>query len=418
MIGIILIVLLAILNGVFAMSEAAIIAVNRLRLQQRADAGSHQARQALDLAESPDRFLATAQIGITLIGILTGAFGSVTLSDDLSQILEPIPILGQYSTSLSVAIIVLFITYLSLVIGELVPKRIGLIYSEQIAMHIAGPMLGLAQATAPIVTLLSVSSTAILRLLRLREEDDQTATEADIQAILQQGAETGEFARTEPEMVAGVLSMDSTPVVSIMIPRTEIIWLDTEADIKQTILQNERTRFPVAQGDLDNFIGYVETKDLLKRALQKKPLDLLPSIREPIFIAEMAPILKALEAFKQSQKELGIVIDEFGGITGMITINDILEEIVGDLDQEDPQAIQRQNGSWLIDGLYPIQDFEQLFNVTVVDDAYFFQTLSGFVLSHLGYIPQVADQFEWEGLRIEVVDMDGKRVDKVLVNRL
>ena len=418
MIGIVLIVFLAILNGIFAMSEAAVIAVNRLRLQQRADDGNQRARQALDLAESPDRFLATVQIGITLIGILTGAFGSAALSDDLSKLLDPIPVLGRYSASLSVVVIVLLTTYLSLVIGELVPKRIALIYSEQIAMLIAGPMLWLARATAPIVTLLSVSSTTILRLLRLREEGDQTATEADIQAMLEQGAELGEFARTEPEMVAGVLSMDSTPVISIMIPRPEIIWLDTEADIKQTILQNERTRFPVGKGDLDNFIGYVETKDLLKRTLQDKSLDLLSSIREPIFIAEMAPILKALEAFKQSQRELGIVVDEFGAITGMITINDILEEIVGDIDQEDPQAIQRQDGSWLIDGLYPIQAFEELFDVNVTDDAYLYQTLSGFVLTHLGHIPQAADQFEWESLRIEVVDMDGKRIDKVLVNRL
>lgn len=420
MISLIVIVLLIVLNGIFAMSEAAIIAARSIRLQQRVDDGDARARVALELAEDPNRFLATVQIGITMIGVLSGAFGSATLADDLSAWLAQFPFLAGSSDALAVGLIVLFTTYLSLIIGELVPKRLALLDPEDIATRVAVPMRLLSRLTAPVVWFLGVSNNAVLWLLRVEPEDRETVTDEDVRAMVRQGVAEGVFAHTEPEMIAGALSLDEIVVGSLMTPRPDVVWLnleDSEDDLKRIIIDNERRRFLVAQGDLDNVIGFVRAKELLNRALVGKPFDVRAGLHQPIFVPETAPASRVLEMFKKSGETLGVVISEYGSVEGIITVNDIVEEVVGDVDLEDPRPFQREDGSWLVDGLLPINEFARLFDVALPDDNYFYQTVSGFVLTQLGHIPQLGEHFDWHNLRIEVLDMDGKRIDKVLVTQ-
>jgi putative hemolysin len=419
---ILLIFFLLMINGIFAMSEIAVISARKTRLQQLADEGSTNASAALELAGAPDRFLSTVQIGITLIGILAGAFGGATLAEEIEPWFGTIPALAQYSEAISVAVVVLFTTYLSLVIGELVPKRLALLQPERIASTMAPAMRSLSRLASPAVRLLSASTNGVLRLLGVRASIEQPVTEEEIKSLVAQGAQAGMIEEAERDIVESVFRLGDRRVDQLMTPRTAVVWLDvndpTESTEQEIIISNH-SRFPVCDGELDDVLGVVLGKDLLVRKLQGEPLDLRPLLQRPLMVPESLPALRLLERFKQTGMHLALIIDEYGGVEGLVTINDILEAIVGDVpdlyEPEEPMAVQREDGSWLFDGLIPINDFEEIVDVDTFADEGDFLTLGGFILAHVGRIPTAGEHFVWNQLRIEVMDMDGHRVDKVLV---
>lgn len=421
---VVFIFLLLIANGVFAMSEIAVVSSRKARLQKRAREGDARAQAALELANSPDRFLATIQIGITLIGILAGAFGGATIAEQLGERIGSVPPLAPYGEAIGLAIVVLAITYLSLVVGELVPKRLALNNPEGIASTIARPMRALSRVAAPAVHLLSVSTNAALKLLRARPSTEPSVTEEEIRVLVEQGARAGVFEEAEREMVESIFRLDDRRVGAIMTPRLEIVWLDAKQpsdEIKRKIAGSHYSRFPVCEGSLDNPLGVAKAKDMLSRCLFGEPLDLRVTLRQPLFVPESRTALQVLELFKQSRTHIALVIDEYGAVEGLVTMNDVLEAIVGDLPlpggEAEQYAVRREDGSWLLDGALSVDEFKEIFPVGRMprEESGVYHTLAGFVMTYLGRVPSAADHFEWGGLRFEVVDMDGKRVDKVLV---
>lgn len=420
---ILIIVLLVVLNGVFSMSEIAVVSARKAVLQQRAQAGDAKARAALELSNSPNRFLSTVQIGITLIGILTGAFGGATTAEQIGERLNQIPALAPYSEGIALALVVTVITYLSLVIGELVPKRLGMRNPEGVASTIAAPMRLLSKAVSPVVSLLSISTDGILRLFGIRNSDMPEVTEEEIKALIQQGAHAGILDQSEHSMVEGVFSLGDQRIGTLMTPRTEMVWLeinDLHDDIIRKIAESGYSTFPVCKDTPDHILGIVEARALLLQSLEGKPLDFKIALEKPLFVPESVPATQALELFRRNGVQIGLVINEYGGIEGLVTLADIVAEIVGEMGPETPHATQRDDGSWLLDGLMPIDEFNELFNIKDLpdDDDGDYYTLGGFVMTHKGHVPAAGDHFEWKGLRVEVVDMDGNRVDKVLIEQL
>lgn len=412
-----IIFLLVIINGVFAMSEIAVVSSRKTRLQRLADDGNARAATALELADDPNRFLSTVQVGITLVGILAGAFGGATIARQLQNTLQRSDLLQPYSNALAFGLVVLFTTYLSLVIGELVPKRLALLNPEKIAIAIAQPMRLLSVVAAPVVSLLSLSTTAILRLIGARPSDEPIITEEDIADMVIQGAEAGVFEIDEQQMVLRVFELDNLRVDEIMTPWTEIVWLDMEDPLTVNLQKVSSFRFstyPVCKGQLDQVLGLVHIKDILQRCLKNETIRLQQMVVHPVFVPESQPVSLTLRTFKHTGSHVALVIDEHGSIDGLVTLHDVLEAIVGDVDTDAPQATQRQDGSWLIDGLMPIHELKDVLNCEDFPDEDY-QTLGGFVMGTLDRIPTEADVFEWQDMRFEVVDMDGNRVDKVLV---
>jgi putative hemolysin len=414
---IIIVLCLLLLNGFFAMSETAILASRKARLQQRANEGDAKARQALNLAENPNRFLPTVQIGITLISVLLGAVSGAVFADPLAAEMGRIPPLLPYAHSVSLAIVVILITFFSMLIGELVPKRLALHDTERVASRIAGLMSFVSTLFSPVVWLLEKSSDLVLRMLGVKPSQEPPVTEEELLVQLDEGTQAGVFKETEQDMVEGVFSLSDQRVNALMTPRNEIVWLDvndTLAEIRQKVQESPFSRFPVAEDSLDGVLGVVKAKDLLLADL-KSGRDLKQIVRPPIHIPETAFGSRALEMFRESKRELMLVVDEFGVVQGLITLADILEEIVGAF-EGGPQATQRQDGSWLLDGMVQNDEFKEIFNLRHLPDEEEYETLGGFVMMQLGRIPQPADQFDWNGLRFEVMDMDGNRVDKVQVS--
>ncbi|HEX6383152.1 MAG TPA: hemolysin family protein [Anaerolineae bacterium] len=419
---VLIIVLLVLANGLFAMAEIAVVSARKARLKNLANQGDKRAEAALELANSPNRFLSTVQIGITLVGIFAGAFGGATVAQELADYLGTIDFLAPYSTALGLGIVVVAITYLSLVIGELVPKRLALHSPERIASLVARPMSVLSRLAAPVVHLLSLSTEAVLRLLGVQPSAEAPVTEEEIQVLVEQGTEAGMIEEAERDMVASIFRLGDRRVEALMTPRTEITWIDINDPpemIQEVIEDSNHSRFPVCDDSLDNVLGVVLVKDLLSRSMTGEPLDLRAIMKRPPFIPESMPALKVLEVFRQSGMHMALLIDEYGGIAGLVTLVDILEAIVGDIptpeELVEPPVVQREDGSWLIDGLLPIDEFKELFHIRNLPDEDNYQTLGGFMVLHIGRIPAPSDHFEWHGLRFEVVDMDGNRVDKVLV---
>lgn len=420
---ILVILLLIILNGVFAMSEMAIVSARKVRLQQWANEGNAKARIALELANAPNHLLSTVQVGITLIGILAGAFGGATIAEKLAALLRQVSVPVSYSEAVSLVIVVLSITYLSLIIGELVPKRVALNNPERIATTIAAPMRTLSVIAAPVVHLLSTSTDVVLRVLGIRPSSEPQVTEEEIKVLIEQGTEAGTFEEAEQDMVQRVFRLGDRRVSGLMTPRLEIVWLDLDDSLEENqhkMTNSVHARFPVCQGGLENVLGTVQVIDLLAPSLAGQPIDLTASLNPPLFVPESMLALKVLELFKQSGTHTALVVDEYGVIQGLVTLNDVLEAIVGDIpsveELADPQVVQREDGSWLVDGMMPVEDFFELFEIEASpEEQNNYQTLGGFVITHLGRIPVAADHFEWGRLRFEVMDMDGNRVDKVLV---
>ncbi|BAY76614.1 putative hemolysin [Nostoc linckia NIES-25] len=421
---ILIILVLIIANGIFSMSEMAIVSARKVRLQQLANQGDAKARVALKLAESPNNFLSTIQVGISLIGILTGAFGGATIANRLAVYVRLVPVLAPYSEPVSFGIVVLIITYLSLIIGELVPKRLALNNPEGIAAFVAIPMRALSAIASPMVHLLSASTDMVLRVLGVTQSTEPQVTEEEIKILIEQGTEAGTFEEAEQDMVERVFRLGDRPVSYLMTPRPDIVWLDlddTAEENRQKMVDSAYSRYPVCQGGLDNVLGVIPVTDLLARSFRGEQLDLTVGLRQPVFVPESTRGLKVLELFKQTVTHMALVVDEYGVIQGLVTLNDIMSEIVGDVPstdgQDQPQAVQREDGSWLLDGMLPVEEFLELFEMEEweSEERGSYQTLGGFVITHLGRIPTAADHFEWEGMRIEVMDMDGNRVDKVLV---
>jgi putative hemolysin len=402
------------------MSEAAMLAVRKARLQQHINEGDKQAKLALKLAQNPNRFLSTIQIGITVIDVLIGAIsgGAVTLL--LIDVFKNIPALESISEGLGLAIVVIIVSFLSIILGELVPKRIALHNSDRMVLVIAGPMLFISRIFAPIVWLLGKSTDLILRLFGIKHATEIPVTEEELLVQLDQGTQAGVFKETEQDMVEGVFSLSDQRVNALMTPRNDIEWLDvhdTGDEIRKKISESPYSRFPVGNDSLDQVVGVVKAKDVLLANI-KSGKELEKIAKPPLYIPESAFGSRALEMFRESKRDLMLVLDEFGMVQGLITLADILEEIVGEFEGGEPQATQRQDGSWLLDGMLSNDDFKELFNLRRLPDEEEYETLGGFILLHLGRIPKAADRFEWGGLSFEVMDMDENRVDKVLVTTL
>ncbi|MEM7579917.1 MAG: hemolysin family protein [Mastigocoleus sp.] len=424
---ILIIVLLILANSVFVMSELAIISARKTRLQQLVERGDIKARVALQLASNPNQFLATVQIGITLLAIISGAFGESIISKRLLPIIEIIPGIQLRAEAIASVLAILIITYLTLIVGELVPKRLALNHPESIANFIAIPMQLLAKLASPLVYVLDVSTEAALRVLGVKPSTEPHVTEEEIKVLMEQGTEEGTFEEAEQDMVRRVFRLDDIPVTILMTPRLEIEWLnldDTFAENRHKIIDNNYSRYPVSQGELDNFLGIVSVTDLLAQSFRGEKIDLTAKLQQPIFLPENTRGLRVLELFKQTGTHIALVVDEYGVIQGLVTLNDVMTEIVGDLptiDDEDEaeQAIEREDGTWLVDGMLGIDDFCEIFNIQIHEifpgEHGSYQTVSGFVMSQLERIPTATDRFEWEGMGFEVMNMDGNRVDKILV---
>ncbi|MGH2355838.1 MAG: hemolysin family protein [Chloroflexota bacterium] len=421
-----LIVVLIVVNGVLAMSELAVVSARKARLQQRAEEGNAGARVALELADHPSRFLSTIQIGITLVGILTGAFGGATVAAQIDARLEEVPALAPYSEAIGLVVVVIAITYVSLIMGELVPKRLALHNPEGIAVLIARPMARLSKVAGPVVSLLTISTEAVLRVLGVRASQEAPVSEEEIKVMIAQGTEAGVFHRAEQDLVDRVLSLDDRTVGKLMTPRLKVVWLDLDDPPEvnwRKIATSPHGHFPIGRGDLDNVVGMVSVRDLWAQTMAGQAPDLEQVAQTPLYVPESLRALRVLDVFRQSETpmEVAIVIGEHGGTEGLITLTDLLEAIVGDLppaSQADAvQAVQRDDGSWLVDGALPVEELQDLLGVKELPDTdrRLYHTVGGFLMVHLRRVPQAGDRFDWDGVRFEVVDMDGRRVDKVLV---
>jgi putative hemolysin len=420
--GIILVLLIA--NGVFALAEISIVASRKNRLRQSAAAGNTRAQAALELAESPSRFLATVQIGITLIGILAGAFGGATIAEELGNVYAQVPVIRPYAQMLSVATVVVAITFVSLIVGELVPKRIGLLNPEVMAGALAKPMRALSQISAPVVSLLSGTTDLLVRVFGVRPKQEPPVNEDDIRTLVEQGLHAGVFHKIEKQVVEGAFSLDQLQVREIMTPRTRISWLnlaDPDEVNWRKIVASSHSNFPAYESTRDNVVGMVSVKALWANLALAEKAELRHLLRPPLVVPGSMSATKLLETFKKTGKNIALVADEFGGIQGLASLTDVLEAIIGEVPSGDrprrPQIQERDDGSWLVDGFVYIDDLKTQLQIRHLpgEESDEYQTLAGFILFQLGHIPAEGEKFECEGLRFEVVDMDKHRIDKVLI---
>jgi putative hemolysin len=416
---ILLILGLILLNGLFSMAEIALVSARKSRLEAQANKGDKNAKEALDLASHPDTFLSTVQIGITLIGLLTGIISGEKLKTNFIQVLERFQPLKDYSYGIATAIIVVIITYFSMVLGELVPKRLGLAKPEAVSKFLAKPMRILSVITHPFIWLLTKSTFVIVRLLNIKTADNQL-TEEEIKAIISEGTEQGTIEEAEHEIIERVFHLGDRNITSLMTHRSDLVWFDlndTEASIKGKILEDPHSVYPICDGQIDNIKGVVSIKDLYVADDVTKFKDLM---KPPLYVPENNTAYQVLEKYKQSQIHSCFIIDEYGSILGMITLNDILEAIIGDIPEDhddDYEITEREDGTFLVDAQIPFYDFLSKFEKTDMmnEGEQEFDTLAGFILHLLKRIPQTGDKFEWEGFSMEIIDMDAQRIDKVLV---
>ncbi|HSW62718.1 MAG TPA: hemolysin family protein [Dissulfurispiraceae bacterium] len=406
---------LTVTNGLLAMSELAIVSSRKSRLEHLANQGSRGARAALRLIDDPSRFLSTVQIGITLVGIIAGAFSGATLGQRLGTWLNTFPLISPYGHSAGIGLTVIGITYLSLIIGELVPKRIALTQPERVASLVAGTMRGLSLVAAPAVWVLHVSTERVLRLLGLAGTRETTVTEDEVKSLIAEGTQAGIFVPQEQEMIEGVLRLADRSVRLIMTPRTKIVWVDVKSD-RNTIIDMVRShcfsRLLVCDGTVNHPVGFIHTKDLLSC----EEVTLSELVTPLLYVPDRTTVLKLLNRFKKEKVHLAVVVDEYGTTEGLVTLTDVIEAIAGDLpergEDDGPQIVQRDDGSWLADGTVPTDEVETITGIYMGENV---EMLAGFVLAHLGRIPKAGASFIHGNARFEVVDMDGNRIDKVLI---
>jgi putative hemolysin len=410
---------LTLVNGLLAMSELAVVSSRKSRLEYLANRGSRGARAALRLIDDPSRFLSTVQIGITLVGVVAGAFSGVTLGHRLGTWFNGFPSISPYGNSIGIAITVVAITYLSLIIGELVPKRIALRQPERIASLVAGPMRGLSLAAAPAVWALHLSTETVLKFLGMAGARETTVTEDEVKSLIAEGTQAGIFVPQEQKMIEGVLRLADRSVRVIMTPRTKIVWVDVKSDrntIIEMVQSHRFSRLMVCEGDVDHPVGFVHTKDLLPEALGCREVRLPALVTPLLYVPDRTTVLNLLNRFKKEKLHMAVVVDEYGTTEGLITLTDMIEAIAGDFpeqgEEHGPQIVQRDDGSWLADGTVPTDEVETITGIDMGRDV---GMLAGFVLNHLGRIPSAGEFFIHGNARFEVVDMDGNRVDKVLI---
>jgi len=413
------ILILTMVNGMLAMSEIALVSSRKSRLEQLARLGSNGARSALTLIEDPGRFLSTVQVGITLVAIIAGAFGGATLGNRLGAWLNTFLFIAPYGYALGIGGTVLGITYLSVILGEIVPKRIALAEPERIASVTAGPMLGLSMVAAPIVWALHVSTESVLRVLGLSGTRESSITEDEVKSLIAEGTLAGVFVPQEKEMIEGVLRLADRPVGVIMTIRSKIIWVDLKSDLKtilDTVASNRFSRLLVCEGTVDHPVGFIHTKDLLPMAERRADFSLTTLMTPLLFVPDSTSVLKLLNRFKRERLHVAVVVDEYGTVEGLVTLTDVIEAIAGDLpergDEAEHQIVQRDDGSWLVDGTVPTDEVEARTGISMGEGV---KVMAGFMLAHLGRIPKASDSFRHGNARFEVMDMDGIRIDKILI---
>jgi len=420
--------LLILISGVFVLSEMAVVSARRARLQQWSDEGRAGASAALALAHSPAHFLSTTQIAITVITILTGALGEATLSERLADSFSQVEWLRPYAGSLAFWIVVIGIAVCALVLGELVPKRLALINPEGVASAMARPMQVLSKAMFPLVRLMSFATEFVLKLLGVRASGEPPVTKEEINVLMEQGAEAGVFERHEQAIVSRVFRLDDELISTVMTPRGDIVFFDLNEPFeinREKLLRSGHSRFVVCRGSLQDVVGILRAKTLLDAAFESKPLDFAGNVAKPLLVPDTLTMIELLGAFKKHRQHLALVIDEYGEVQGLVTMNDIMEALVGDVatveDSGEPDIVQRDDGSWLVDGAMVIERFKEAIGLDqdlADEDGHSYRTLGGLAMKLLGRVPQVGDRFLSGGLRFEVVDMDQNRVDKLLVSRL
>lgn len=412
------------LNGLFAMSEMALTAARKARLAVMTENGEPGAQAAMVLHEHPTRWLSTVQIGITSIGVLNGIVGEAAFSAPLAQwLVVEVHLPPRAAELTATALVVLIITFLTIIFGELVPKRIGQMFPETVARYVALPMEGLSTATRPFVWLLSNTTEAVLRLLRIRDTNNRGVTEEEIAASLEEGLDAGVIEAHEHQMVRNVFRLDERQVGSMMIPRTDIVWVDAEAplaDALAVMAEQPHARYPVCRGGLDDVVGVLSAQALLVPMARGAVPPLSELMQQPVFVPETLSGMELLEHFRVAEARLVFVVDEYGAVQGVITVRDVLEAITGEFStpaDDDSWAVRRDDGSWLMDGLIPVPELKDRLELDALpeEDRGRYNTLAGMIMLLLGRLPNTADHVEWEGWRFEVVDLDGKRVDKVLV---
>ena len=421
-----ILVVLILINGVFAMSEIALVTARRAKLTKLGEDGNASAKIAVTLGENPTRFLSTIQIGITSIGILSGIMGEAALAAPVAVWLRDIGLAQRPSEIIATACAVILITYVSIIIGELVPKRIGQINPESIALRVARPMYALAIISRPLVRLLSASTVLLLRLLGLRDEKTPGVTEEEIHALLEEGSESGVIEKNEHAMVRNVFRLDDRQIGSLMVPRSDIAWLDTERPLEENLArmtESDHSRFPVCRGSLDDILGIISSKQLFNQTLKGGKPDITRPLQSPVYVPESLTGMELLEQFRASSSHMVFVIDEYGEVQGLVALQDVMEAVTGEFrtdHQEDAWAVQREDGTWLLDGLIPLPELKDLLELKEVpeEDKGRYHTLSGMIMWLLGRLPCTGDIITWEAWRLEVVDLDGKRIDKVLASRL
>jgi len=420
-----LLVFLILLNGVFAMSEMALTASRKARLQVMVEAGEHGAQTAIELHDKPTKFLSTVQIGITSIGILNGIVGEAAFADPLAHWLAlTFPALpGKGAAWTATGLVVVIITFLTIIFGELVPKRVGQLYPETVARLVATPMNWLSTATRPFVALLSMSTEAMLRLLGIRGNGNRSVTEEEIAASLEEGLDAGVIEQQEHQMVRNVFRLDERQIGSMMVPRGEITWLDADAPLAETLLlmaEHQHSRYPVCRGDFTDVVGVLAAQSLLPALSRGEQPSIATLVSAPVFVPETLTGMELLEHFRGSDAQLVFVVDEYGEVQGVISVRDVLEAITGEFSapaDDDAWAVERGDGSWLLDGLIPVPEMKDRLGLKALpeEDRGRYNTLAGMIMLLLGRLPNTTDRVDWDGWRFEVVDMDGKRIDKVLV---
>ncbi len=417
---IIILLFLVFLNGLFVMSEIALVSARKARLESQAEKGDRKAKQALDLSNSPEIFLSAAQIGITLIAILTGVYSGERFGKIFQPVVEKIEILRPYAATIATTIIVILVTFLSIIFGELIPKRIALLKAEKIAKLVAGPMRVFAKATHPIVWLLNFISNLFFAIFKIKRSQSDVVTEEEIKAMVTEGTEAGTIDEAEQQIIERVFHLGDRNITSLMTHRSDIVWFnleDNEEKMKQKIISERHSIYPICDGDIDQLKGIVSIKDLYVADDSTLFKDLM---KPALFVPENNSAYQVMEKFKESQLHSAFIVDEYGTILGMITLNDILEAIVGDIPEPDIQDYGikiRDDGSYLVDGQIPFYNFLSYFNKAdwMNEGEHEFDTLAGFILHELERIPQTGDKMEWRGFKFEIIDMDGHRIDKVLV---
>jgi putative hemolysin len=417
---------LIMLNGVFAMVEIAVVSARKTKLEHAAANGDRKAMVALRLANNPGKLLSTVQIGMTVVIILTGVYSGAAITNRIASWLQEVPLLIPYSQKLAIVLVFICITFFTLVFGELIPKQIGLIRAETVARHAAFPMKWISIIAHPLIWLLIKPGEIIIKLLNIKPSADSKITEDEIRAIIKEGTEGGEIQEIEQDIVERVFHLGDRKVGSLMTHRTELVWIninDTAEKIKDNILSSIHSVYPVCDGNLDKVLGMIYTKNLFTNSIKQEQLDFVKNLQPPLFILENNSAYEVLEKFRETKTHNGLVVDEYGSIVGMVTLNNILEALVGEIptsiEDVEFEIVKRDDGSCLIDGQLPFYDFVQYFEIQYFDKKGIrFNTMSGFALTHFRRIPHTGEKFTWRDFEFEIVDMDANRIDKILVRRI